>query len=436
MTLMTLRPNTRAVKSSWHSSVAALPAERRPATPFHSREWAAVWQSVHTEQVRGRALVRELGTEALVIANIPPAERTLWREARTPDTEVVLPWAHRARVGASVDEFIANFPSEQTGRDFREQHRQGTDAGLTLKITSGTELLPHLPQFTDQARSTSELHGPALYGTDMFTPLTRVPGAVALLAERSDGSLAGGLFGFRYGSALYLWATAVDRSGKDALHTYDWLMYESVKYAAATGAHVLDTGRGNYAYAARLGMLPVALTSAVYLTRANPPPRQPPRCPAHRTQPARAARLEQSPITPPTNGVPPMPRLKHILPTLAVSALLALTATTPASADGGWWHSRDNPTGAKAYFKEHGDKVTVCDTDTDGYKALVQVMTFNESLAYQFHDNRDNSKCTSRSARSGYDLFENQTYKFRVCIVKIGTRPLHCSSIKSVLNDH
>ncbi|MGW0538315.1 GNAT family N-acetyltransferase [Streptomyces sp. NPDC003032] len=344
MTLMTLRPNRRTVNSSWHSSVAALPAERRPATPFHSREWAAVWQSVRTEQVRGRhhlflqdgprqhrmsfyqvadsplwramegdagvtrptfdaevlyspsiygeygglpgatvpvlaeavdrgrALARELATEALVIANIPPAERTLWREASTPDAEVVLAWAHRARVGASVEEFIANFPFEQTGREFCEQHRQGTDAGLILKIARGSELLAHLPEFTAQARSTSELHGPALYGSDMFTPLTRVPGAVALLAEHHDGALAGGFFCFRYGSALYVWATAIDRSGKDALHTYDWLMYESVKYAAATGAHVLDTGRGNYAYKARLGMLPVALTSAVYLARPNPHP--------------------------------------------------------------------------------------------------------------------------------------------------------------------
>ncbi|WP_030570190.1 hypothetical protein [Streptomyces aureocirculatus] len=54
MTLMALRPNSRTVNSSWHSSVAALPAKHRPATPFDSREWAAVWQSVRTEQVRGR----------------------------------------------------------------------------------------------------------------------------------------------------------------------------------------------------------------------------------------------------------------------------------------------------------------------------------------------------------------------------------------------
>ncbi|MFE0135421.1 GNAT family N-acetyltransferase [Streptomyces sp. NPDC059037] len=322
--------------------MAALPSERRPATPFHSHEWAAVWQSVRTEQVRGRhhlflqdgprqhrmsfyqvndsplwramegdagvsrptfeaevlygpsiygeygglpgatvpvlaeavdrgrALARELGTEALVIANIPSGERTLWRQARTPDAEVVLYWAHRARVGESVDEFITNFPSSQRGRQFREQHRRGADTGLTLKAARGGELLPHLAEFTAQARATSELTGPALYGTDMLGPLTGVPGAVGLLAEHGDGTLAGGFFCFRYGSALYVWATAIDQSRPDARHTYDWLMYESVKYAVDTGATVLDTGRCNYAYKARLGMLPVALTSAVYLTRPNP----------------------------------------------------------------------------------------------------------------------------------------------------------------------
>ncbi|WP_329155836.1 GNAT family N-acetyltransferase (plasmid) [Streptomyces sp. NBC_01456] len=340
MSLTAVHPNVLSLNSSWHSSVVTLPAERRAATPFHSREWAAAWQTVRTEQVRGRhhlflqdgprqhrmsfyqvsnsplwramegdsgvtrptfdadvlygpsvygeygglpgatvpvlaeavdrgrALAHDLGTEALVIANIPPAERTLWREARTPDAEVVLFWAHRARVGASVDEFIANFPSSETGREFRRQHRRGTDAGLTLKIARGPELLPYLPEFTAQARSASER--PALYGSDMLAPLTRVPGAVGLFAEHSDGTLAGGFFCFRYGSALYLWTAAIDQARKNDLNTYAWLMYESVRFAAATGASVLDAGRCNYAYKARLGMLPVALTSAVYLTRPNP----------------------------------------------------------------------------------------------------------------------------------------------------------------------
>ncbi|MFI5867593.1 GNAT family N-acetyltransferase [Streptomyces sp. NPDC051546] len=342
MSLTTLHPNTRALHSSWHSSVATLPAERRPATPFHSRAWAAAWQTVRTEHVRGRhhlflqdgprqhrlsfyqvsssplwraaekragvtrpsfdadvlygpsvyaeygglpgatvpvlaeavdrgrALAASLGSEALVIANLPPAERTLWQQARTPDAEVVLSWAHRARVGASVDEFIANIPSGEHGRAFRQHHRHGSEAGLTLKIAQGAELLPVLPAFNAFTSTAGDRHGPALYGTDMLAPLTRVPGAVGLLAERHDGTFAGGFFCFRYGSALYLWTAAIDRTGQDDLHTCEWLMYESVRYAAATGAAVLDAGRGNYAYKARLGMLPVALTSAVYLTNPNP----------------------------------------------------------------------------------------------------------------------------------------------------------------------
>jgi hypothetical protein len=104
----------------------------------------------------------------------------------------------------------------------------------------------------------------------MLAPLTRVPGAVGLLAEHSDGTLAGGFFCFRYGSALYLWTAAIDQARKNDLHTHGWPMYESVRFAAATGASVLDTGRCNYRYKASLGMLPVTLTSAVYLTPPTP----------------------------------------------------------------------------------------------------------------------------------------------------------------------
>jgi hypothetical protein len=157
-----LHANHPSLMSSWHSSVADFPASRRYATPFHTPEWAAAWQSVHTERVRGhshlliqdgprthrmsfykihnspmwraieaaagvaestfdgdvlygpslyaeygglpyasvpvlaeaayraRALARDLGSEALVVANIPPAELKLWRKARPTDAEVVL----------------------------------------------------------------------------------------------------------------------------------------------------------------------------------------------------------------------------------------------------------------------------------------------------------------------------------------------------------
>ncbi|MFI5702590.1 hypothetical protein ACIA78_21400 [Streptomyces xanthochromogenes] len=118
-----------------------------------------------------------------------------------------------------------------------------------------------------------------------------MPGAAGLLAEAPERALAPGLLCYRYGSALYLWSAVVDQARDGDLHTHGWLMYESVNFAVATSAGVLDTGLGHHGYQVRLGMLPVALTSAVHLTAPQSPPHQPPRCPAHRSQPARPTRL-------------------------------------------------------------------------------------------------------------------------------------------------
>ncbi|MEV0445143.1 hypothetical protein AB0I84_13575 [Streptomyces spectabilis] len=88
---------------------------------------------------RGRALARELGTE-------PRPSRT----SRPPN----------APCGAK--------PAIPTPKS--------SSPGPTEPAS--TELLPHLPEFTAQARTTSELHGSALYGSTMLAPFTRVPGAV------------------------------------------------------------------------------------------------------------------------------------------------------------------------------------------------------------------------------------------------------------------
>ena len=50
------------------------------------------------------------------------------------------------------------------------------------------------------------------------------------------------------------------------LHTYAWLLAESVRYAAATGAAVVDAGRGNYLVKRRLGFSQIPLYSVCYLT--------------------------------------------------------------------------------------------------------------------------------------------------------------------------
>ncbi|MCX4681341.1 GNAT family N-acetyltransferase [Streptomyces sp. NBC_01433] len=218
---------------------------------------------------RGMELAREWGAPALVVPNLPPADLEQWTAIRPPDAQVCLYWAHRAPVASSLEKFVANFSSSKCRSDFRRQHRRGTEAGLRLRIAPGTAMRDALPDFVAQACATSQQHGPALYGLDMLTPLMHAPGAVALLAEHDDG-LAGGLLCFRHNGVLYLWAAAIDQDRKAVLHTYGWLMAESIAYAVATGTQVLDAGRGNYEYKSRLGFGTIPLTSAIYLTQPDP----------------------------------------------------------------------------------------------------------------------------------------------------------------------
>ncbi|GGV55860.1 hypothetical protein GCM10010245_88610 [Streptomyces spectabilis] len=317
-----------------------LPADRHPATPFHTAEWALAWQLVRTEQIstrqhlvltdgphlhrmsfaqvhtsplwraleaaagvprctfdtdvvcgpslyspygglpgargpvlaeavdRGLALARELGSDALMITNLPPAERTLWREVRFPDAELVLGRSHRTRLGTTLTGFLARIPTSQVRNAFCTAHRRGQQAGLTLTAARGPELLPHLPQLTSLLRPDGE-RAPSVYGADMIASLTRVPGVVGLLAQ--DGARTrDGFLAFHHGRALYLWAAVGDIARAHTSPARGWLMYETVKYAIASGMQVLDIGRDTYPEPARLGMLPVALTSALYLTRHNP----------------------------------------------------------------------------------------------------------------------------------------------------------------------
>ncbi|WP_172384708.1 GNAT family N-acetyltransferase [Streptomyces sp. MNP-20] len=344
MTLTTLRSAAPGVISNWHSSVAGLPPECRPATPFHTREWAAAWQSVRTEQVttrrhlliqdgphrrhrmsfslvrtsplwrgleaaagvsqptfrtdvlfapspysqygglpgargpvlaevleRGRALARDLGSDALVLTNLPPAERALWRQVRPPNAEIALSWAHRVCLDNTFNGFLARIPSSQVRRDFRAAHRRGKEAGLTLTVAHGPELLPLLPRLMPLLRSGGAHGRSGVYGTDVIASLTRVPGALGLLAQDPTGALVDGFIAFAHGRTLYLWGAADARARTHDPDTRHWLMYESLKYAIAGGMKALDTGRDLYPWAGRLGMLPVALTSAVYLARPNDP---------------------------------------------------------------------------------------------------------------------------------------------------------------------
>ncbi|MFD5814774.1 hypothetical protein [Streptomyces sp. NPDC127038] len=116
--------------------------------------------------------------------------------------------------------------------------------------------------------------------------------------------------------------------------------------------------------------------------------------------------------------------LTRTAPVLALGATLAVTMTAPAEADSGWWFSSNS--GASGYFKAYGDKTTACDIATDGYLALVQIASINNSLLYQVADTRNDGRCTSRDA-SYFNLQEGATYKIRVCVVRTGIRPQNCS---------
>jgi hypothetical protein len=219
---------------------------------------------------RGRQLAQECVAQALLVPNLAPVELARWTRIRPPDAQVRLFYAHRTLVGAGLEEFTARIPSSQAREEFQRQHRRGTAAGLRLRVVTGAALPPVLPTVhalhQDEARRQGR---PALYNLPMLTALPRIPGALALLAEEDDGTLAGAFLGFRHGSTLYLWAEIVVH-GRRGDHTLGWLLAESIGHAAATGARALDAGRGHYQFKRRLGFAPVPLTTAVYLTAPQP----------------------------------------------------------------------------------------------------------------------------------------------------------------------
>jgi Major Facilitator Superfamily/Acetyltransferase (GNAT) domain len=90
------------------------------------------------------------------------------------------------------------------------------------------------------------------------------------VAAEHGRELAGGFLCLRHGSVLYLWAAGLDYATLPELHTYGWLLAESVAHAAATGAAVVDAGRGNYLVKRRLGFTQVPLYSVCYLASPCP----------------------------------------------------------------------------------------------------------------------------------------------------------------------
>ncbi|WP_406257222.1 hypothetical protein [Streptomyces chartreusis] len=157
---------------------------------------------------QGRQLARQWSAPALLVSNLAPAEVAQWTRIRPPDACLRLFNAHRALIGASgLPDFVGRIPSEQARAEFQHQHRCGKALGLRLHTVSGSDLPSVLPDFHTLSERQAQREGrPALYSRAMLPCLPRIPGALALLAEKPDGALAGAFLGFRHGTTLYLWA--------------------------------------------------------------------------------------------------------------------------------------------------------------------------------------------------------------------------------------
>lgn len=219
--------------------------------------------------LHGRILARDLGASALVIPNIGEDQLEVWQQARQADAAVFTDLAFTAEVGKGLRAFADSFANRHAARDMLRQHRRGTEAGLRLVPLRGTAMLKALPDFTQLVRATADKHGTALYREGMFAPLAQVPGAVLLAAVHGD-RLVGGFLSFVHRDRLSLWTAGIDLARQRELHTYTWLLCESVAYAAEQGLRVLDAGRSNCRYKRRHGLTGRPLHSLVHTTRHQP----------------------------------------------------------------------------------------------------------------------------------------------------------------------
>ncbi|MBO8197814.1 hypothetical protein ACFW4X_11345 [Streptomyces smyrnaeus] len=118
-------------------------------------------------------------------------------------------------------------------------------------------------------------------------------------------------------------------------------------------------------------------------------------------------------------------RIKRIvqggISALAMGAFVV--AMSPGSAqainwDHGPMYSGDKgDKAASAYFEEHGDHVKVCDIDSDGKKAWVNVYDeMTNDFLYSLTDTKNDGKCSYRHASDGgkYNLPENHDIGFTV----------------------
>jgi len=209
----------------------------------------------------GLELARHWGVGSLVIPNLTPELVTAWEQVRPGARWIASGITY---TGAMPTGRLAEaLPRRRQRRKVARLARRAADAGVRMLRLHGTDMLPVLRRFTHLATEVSLRQGTDNWGHDIFVAAAGVPGAVLIAAER-NGSLVGGFFCFRYSERLYVWAAGVDYAHLHELGLYGTLIHETARYAAVTGARMLDMGHANHVYKVGLGLVGTPLTSLVY----------------------------------------------------------------------------------------------------------------------------------------------------------------------------
>lgn len=214
----------------------------------------------------GMSFARHVGAPAVVFPGLTAEQARRWLAEAPAGLQCRLEDGHRTHAVESLEAFQRSLASHDVRNEFGRQWRRGTDAGLRLRVLQGPEITRAAPEFAALAKAVGvKRNVPDLYAADLASAAAQVPGSVLLAAEHDSG-MAGAFLGFLFGQKLFLWTAGIDYSRIRDLHTYGWLMAESVRYAADAGVAVIDAGRGNYRYKRRLGFTAVPLYALAYLT--------------------------------------------------------------------------------------------------------------------------------------------------------------------------
>lgn len=211
---------------------------------------------------------RRWSAQALILSNLTDSTLAAWSAARPGGTAVLLDRKYEAPVRGSETAFLAGMRGK-VRREWVRQWRRAVSAGVQLRALRAEQMAPWLPDFTRLCSASAEKHGVNIYGQDIFAALMGAPGAVLLVAEHA-GRMVGAFLCFLHRGRFAMVSGGLDYARLRELDTYAFLMYESLRYAVAHGAGILDPGRGNFVYKERHGFTGEDLWALVYLTEPNP----------------------------------------------------------------------------------------------------------------------------------------------------------------------